>query len=177
VIDAPFSYALETQTLSIFSRSIAVTTTRSERIQVHELAHQWFGDSLTLTRWQDIWLNEGFASYTESLWLERTQPGFDIDGEMSTYAAARYGPIGAPALANLFAAPVYLRGALVLHALRRTLGDTTFFAILSDYAMTHRNGNVDTTAFVAVVNKHAGRSMNDFVDQWINAPQAPALPK
>ena len=84
VVDDGFGFALETQTLSLFPRSIAVRTTASERIQVHELAHQWFGDSLTLSRWQDIWLNEGFATYAEALWLERTQLGYDIDREMQS---------------------------------------------------------------------------------------------
>jgi aminopeptidase N len=175
VVDDGFGFALETQTLSLFPRSIAVRSTASERIQVHELAHQWFGDSLTPSRWQDIWLNEGFATYAESLWLERTQ-GFNIDGAMQTFANKWYGPIAHPTADNLFADAEYERGALVLHALRRKVGDEVFFAILRDYATTFRHSSVDTAAFVALVNRHAGQPLDDFIDQYLNAPVAPALP-
>jgi aminopeptidase N len=176
VVDDGFGFALETQTLSLFPRSIAVRTIASERIQVHELAHQWFGDSLTLSRWQDMWLNEGFATYAESLWLEHTQLGFDIDREMQSFANKRYGPIAHPTADNLFADAVYERGAVVLHALRRTVGDQIFSAIMLDYATTFRHNSVDTAAFVALVNRHAGAPMDSFFDQWLNAPNAPPLP-
>ena len=96
VVDDGFGFALESQTLSLFPRTIAVRSTLSERIQVHEIAHQWFGNSLSLLRWQDIWLNEGFATYAEALWLERTQLGYDIDREMQSYANKGYGPIAQP---------------------------------------------------------------------------------
>ena len=176
VVDDGFGFALETQTLSLFPRSIAVRSTPSERIQVHELAHQWFGDSLTLARWQDIWLNEGFATYAESLWLERTQPGYNIDREMQSFANKRYGPIAHPTADNLFADAEYERGAVVLHALRRTVGDQTFSAIMLDYATTFSHRSVDTAAFVALVNRHAGEPMDAFFDQWLNAPISPPLP-
>jgi len=176
IVDTVFGFALETQTLSLFSRTILARTLGSERIQLHELAHQWFGNSLALTRWQDIWLNEGFASYSESLWLERTQPGYNIDGEMQSFANKRYGPITQPTSDTLFANAVYERGALVLHALRRTVGDDLFFAIMRDYATMFRHASVDTAAFVSLVNRHVGRPMNDFFDQWLNAPTTPPLP-
>jgi aminopeptidase N len=176
VVDDGFGFALETQTLSLFPRSIAVRSTASERIQVHELAHQWFGDSLSLARWNDIWLNEGFATYAESLWFERTQPGYDIDREMLSYANKRFGPIANPTADSLFADAVYERGALVLHALRREVGDVLFSAIVLDYASTFRHSIVDTAAFVALVNRHIGRPMNDFFDQWLRSPVAPPLP-
>lgn len=176
VVDDGFGFALETQTLSLFPRSIAVRSTASERIQAHELAHQWFGDSVSLTKWQDIWLNEGFATYSESLWLERTQPGYNIDREMQSYANKGFGPISAPTADSLFADAVYERGALVLHALRRTVGDVTFSAIVLDYATTFRHANANTAAFVELVSRHAGQPMNAFFDQWLNAPVTPPLP-
>ncbi|MEO5838572.1 MAG: M1 family metallopeptidase [Acidimicrobiales bacterium] len=176
VVDDGFGFALETQTLSLFPRSIAVNTTTSQRIQVHELAHQWFGNSLSLSRWQDIWLNEGFATYAEALWLERTQDGYNIDREMQLFANKRYGPIAQRTADGLFDDAVYERGALVLHALRRTVGDQVFSAIMLDYATTFRHGSVDTAAFIDLVNRHAGEPMNAFFDQWLNAPISPPLP-
>ncbi|MEO8692193.1 MAG: M1 family metallopeptidase [Acidimicrobiales bacterium] len=176
VVDDGFGFALETQTLSLFPRSIAVSTNASQRIQVHELAHQWFGDSLSLSRWQDIWLNEGFATYAESLWLERTQVGFDIDREMQGFANKRYGPIAKPTADSLFANAEYERGALVLHALRRTVGDQVFSAIMLDYATTFRHSTVSTESFIALVDRHTGEPMNAFFDQWLNAPVTPPLP-
>ena len=155
VVDDGFGFALETQTLSLFPRSIAVRTTSSERIQVHELAHQWFGDSLSLVKWQDIWLNEGFATYAEALWLERTQLGYDIDREMQSFANKHYGPISHPTADNLFDDAIYERGTLVLHALRRTVGDEIFSAIMLDYATTFRHSSVDTAAFVSLVNRQS----------------------
>ena len=95
---------------------------------------------------------------------------------MQSYANKGFGPIAAPTAATLFADAEYERGALVLHALRRTVGDVTFSAIVLDYATTFRHANVDTAAFVALVERHAGRPMNVFFDQWLNAPVAPPLP-
>ena len=85
-IDARLGFALETQTLSLFDRTI-LAGGNSAAIQVHELAHQWFGNSVSIRSWRDIWLTEGFATYTESLWRERTERGFDIDAAMRATGA------------------------------------------------------------------------------------------
>ena len=81
-----------------------------------------------------------------------------------------------PTADNLFDDAVYERGALVLHALRRTVGDEIFSAIMLDYATTFSHRSVDTAAFVALVNRHAGEPMDAFFDQWLNAPVSPPLP-
>ena len=96
VVDARFGFALENQTLSMFDSNFAVAGPLNERIQVHELAHQWVGNSVSLKQWKDIWLNEGFATYAEHLWLERTQPSYNIGSAMASVATQRFVLIGQP---------------------------------------------------------------------------------
>ncbi len=175
VIDARLGYALETQTLSLFDRQIALSSA-SEEFQVHELAHQWFGDSVTPKSWRDIWLNEGFATYAESLWRERTEPGFDVDAAMRRLAARAYAPIGNPGAANLFDTNVYDRGALTLHALRRTVGDDAFFRILRTWTSEYAHANASTDDFVRLASRVSGRDVSALLDAWLNANPMPSLP-
>lgn len=176
VVDARFGFALENQTLSMFDSNFAVGGPFNERIQVHELAHQWFGNSVSVKQWRDIWLNEGFATYAEFLWLERTQASYSIDSAMAAVAAQRFPPIGSPSRDGLFDRSVYLRGALTLHALRRTVGDDAFFGILRTYTAEFRYANASTADFVAVAERISGRSLREFFDAWLNADPQPALP-
>jgi aminopeptidase N len=176
VIDARLGYALETQTLSLFDRPIALSDT-SDVFQVHELAHQWFGDSVSVRAWRDIWLNEGFATYAESLWRERTEPSFDIDAAMRTLARRTMAPVLDPGPGALFARNIYDRGALALHALRRDVGDQTFFAILRAWATDHARANGSTEELVALAGRLAGRDVAPLLDAWLAADPMPALPR
>jgi aminopeptidase N len=175
VIDARLGYALETQTLSLFDRAIALSS-GSAAFQVHELAHQWFGNSVTPRTWRDIWLNEGFATYAEHLYRERTEPAYDTDAQMRRSAARSWPPIGDPGPGALFERPVYDRGALVLHALRRTVGDDVFFAILRAWATERRHANGSTDEFVALSSRVAGRDVGGLVRSWLDDDPMPALP-
>ncbi len=176
VIDARLGYALETQTLSLFDRQIALSAT-TDLFQVHELAHQWFGDSVTVRSWRDIWLNEGFASYAESLWRERTDPTFDIDATMQALARRSYAPIGDPGPKAMFDRNIYDRGALTLHALRIDVGDETFFSILRAWAGEHARGNGSTEELIALASRLAGRDEGPLLTSWLSADPMPKLPR
>ena len=175
VIDARLGYALETQTLSLFDRPIALSS-QSRSFQVHELAHQWFGNSVTPRTWRDIWLNEGFATYAESLYRERTEAGFDLDAEMRRLARTPREPIADPGPSELFDREVYDRGALTLHALRRTIGDPAFFAFVRAWATDQRHANGSTDDLITLANRIAGRDVRPLVTDWLTADPMPALP-
>jgi len=175
VIDARLGYALETQTLSLFDRQIALSSS-TQTFQVHELAHQWFGNSVTPRAWRDVWLNEGFATYAESLWRERTETGFDIDATMRALARRPYAPIGDPEPSGLFGRNVYDRGALTLHALRRTVGDDAFFRTIRAWATQYAHANASTDDFTRLASRVSGTDVAPLIDAWLNADPMPALP-
>lgn len=177
VVDAELGYALENQTWSLFDRSIVDGSFSSSRTMVHELAHHWFGNWVTPATWQDIWLNEGFATYAEELWLEHTVADYDIDASMRRVANGRpLGPIGDPGADGLFTSSVYWRGALTLHALRRTIGDAAFFQLLRAWLDRHGGESASTDDFVALATEVAGTDVAPLLDAWLNDPSMPPLP-
>ena len=174
-----FSGALENQTLSVFGRDF-VEAPIFEYVLVHELAHQWFGDSVTVALWEDIWLHEGFATYAELIWAEHLH-GSDVYREVvaERYAAveqAGYPPPGAPSGDNLFNGGVYQRGALTLHALRQAVGDDTFYAILRTFASRFAYGNATTDEFIALAEELSGVELDELFDAWLYQPELPPLP-
>jgi aminopeptidase N len=167
-------YALESQTKPNYNRAPSV------RLIVHELAHQWYGNSVTLTRWQDIWLNEGFATYAEWLWSEHTggttaQQTFDeLYATPASDADFWNPPSGDPGgPEHLFTGSVYDRGALTLHALRGKIGDPAFYRLLRAWADRHRHGNVSTADLIALAGRLAGRDLRPFFQVWLYTPGKP----
>jgi len=175
VMGVPFGGALETQTRPVFGR-----TATMEMFVAHELAHQWFGNSISLARWQDIWLNEGFATYFHHLWTERTKGKTVFDATMrgiyTTMKLRRMPPPGNPDLTDLFSASVYERGAWTLHALRLTVGDDTFFQILRTYYDRFQNKNATTDDFITVAEEVSGQSLDDLFQAWLYDEAVPAVP-
>ncbi len=169
--------ALENQTLSIFGRGTIGSIL--EIIVVHELAHQWFGNSLTPATWQDIWLNEGFATYSEWLWIEHTEGRQRAEEEIGgSYAYLSFAPhslTGDPGPDDLFGQSVYVRGGLTLHALRLEIGDHAFFGALRAYADRYRHDTVTTADFIAVAEEFAGQNLGAFFDAWLFAEELPPL--
>ena len=142
----------------------------------HELAHQWFGNLLTPASWQDLWLNEGFATYAEWLWLDHKSGGGCFEQFWEMVWRPVYGPPANPDPDSLFSGSVYARGAMALHALRIEIGDEAFFKTLREYVSRHAGGNVTTEGFVVVAEEIAGRDLDDLFDSWIFGETTPLPP-
>jgi aminopeptidase N len=172
---------LEAQGMATFGRNFLVPGWANERLVAHELAHQWFGNSVTVQAWSDIWLHEGFACYAEWLWSERSgrRPAAEHAAEHWARLAALPADLllADPGAPNMFDDRVYKRGALTLHALRRELGDGTFFDMVRDWAKRYRYGGVTTPLFVAHVEKWAGRSMDKVFQPWLFSRAVPVPPR
>lgn len=177
VIDDEVGTALETQTLSIFGRDML-----DEYTVAHELSHQWFGDSVSVGDWGDIWLNEGFATYAEGLWIEHTESGDALSAWVQDIyqgvakAGRRMVPPGDPPANKLFNAGVYYRGALTLHALRLEIGDEAFFDLLRTYYDRFKGGVARTSDFTAMAEEISGQDLQTFFDGWLYADQLPPIP-
>ncbi|WP_328342996.1 M1 family metallopeptidase [Micromonospora sp. NBC_00421] len=180
VVDDPrIRYALETQSRPVYSASF-FRTGENTGVVAHELAHQWFGDSVSLARWEDIWLNEGLATYTEWLWAEHqgrdtAQAAFDTRYASSSDQVWRVPP-GAPGVANLFSDSVYQRGGMTVHALRVTVGDDAFFRILRTWVAEKRNDNATTAEFVATAERVSGQQLDDLFAAWLHGTERPPPP-
>jgi aminopeptidase N len=168
--------ALETQTLSIHCPSEAMT---SEWVTTHELAHMWFGDSVSLENWQDIWLKEGFATYASWMWASKNDPGTlaGIAQEARSHFFDTEVSVAQPSPDNLYSGESYTGGALVLYALKQEVGEETFFKILQTYAERYRYGNAGTDDFIAVAEQVSGRDLTPFFDAWLFAESLPQLPE
>jgi aminopeptidase N len=172
VDDNTVGYALETQTRPIYSR------VASESTVAHELAHQWVGNSVTPEQWTDIWLNEGFATYSEWLWgeerggattQERYEEIYAIPAEDEFWAT----PPGDPGNDDLFNAATYDRGAAALQALRVKIGDDPFFELLYRWTTENEDSNVSTADFLALAEEVSGQQLDQFFEVWIYTPSKP----
>ncbi|WP_330341766.1 M1 family metallopeptidase [Streptomyces sp. NBC_00557] len=168
VVDhANVGYALETQTRPLYDSAPDLGTL------VHESAHQWFGDSVSLTAWKDIWLNEGFATYAEWLYTEqhggdRAQKAFDALYARPASDHLWAFPPGDPGSgARIFDTPVYARGAMALHELRRAVGDRDFFRILRAWAAGHRYGHGTTAQFERLAEHVSGKRLDGVFHTWL----------
>ena len=177
-----FGFALENQTRPIYAPGFFRSAERGDGVVVHELAHQWYGDSLALARWQDIWLNEAFASYAEWMWSEDQGLGTAqeiFDAYYNEYPADSdfwILPIGDPGPDHLFDGEVYDRGAMTMHALRLAVGDRTFLKILRTWAQSRSGDNVTTPEFIAHAERISGQQLDALFTAWLFTPSKPAAP-
>lgn len=149
---------------------------------VHENSHEWFGDAVSPRTWRDIWLNEGFANYTEWLWDEHTGKATaaqDADKDYAGYSASnKFWQIkpADPGAKNLLADPVYERGAMTLQALRSTVGDAVFFQILQHRVADNLYGSESTAEFIALAEKISGRNLDALFNTWLFTTGRPPNP-
>jgi aminopeptidase N len=188
VADTPLFFALETQTISLFGSQVvpdAVTGVISGRSTVeitiaHELAHQWFGNSVSPANWEDIWLNEGFATYASALWVDHRYGSEAFEGMMAyLYDAIASGDFvpGDPGEDSLFHIAVYNQGAWTLHALRLEVGDDAFFDILRSYSQRFAYSNASTDDFIALAEEISGQELDALFDAWLYAGGVPSVPE
>lgn len=175
--------AMEHTTATSLGQFMLTGDRRYENVVIHEMAHQWFGDSLTPSRWSDIWLNEGFATYAEALWLEHSEGAQAYHDFLQLVGPQRHPDrfAGAGTLSNpspiLPNTLVYDKGAWVLHMLRQVIGDDAFFRFLRDYAADPAlaQGSVDTADMIARAQVAAGRDLGAFFTPWLDTDEVPVL--
>ena len=173
MVEVPIRGAMEHQTMTSISSRLVTGDHTYDYIVVHELAHQWWGNLVTLADWRDIWLNEGFASYCEALYIEHTQGVSALQGYMEAFKERYLSevnqrgdfPIYDPVY--LWGATVYQKGAWILHTLRWTVGDTLFRRILRDYGQTFSYSSADTRDFIRVCEQISSSDVQPFFDQWV----------
>ncbi|MER5968750.1 M1 family metallopeptidase [Streptomyces sp. NPDC002055] len=184
-------FELETQTLSLFERRLFTdprfTEAYVESVMVHELAHQWFGDSVSPARWSDVWLSESHATWYEARWAEE-RAGVPLAERMRrAYAQsdawrAASGPPAAPKppepgqKIGIFRPVVYDGSALVLYALRQRIGPAAFDRLERTWAGRYRDGHAATADFVALASEVSGRDQSGFLRPWLYGARTPAMP-
>jgi aminopeptidase N len=178
VPDGDLGYALENQTKPVYDR-IFWRLGSAMYVVVHENAHEWFGDSVSVDRWKDIWLNEGFATYAEWLWSEHQNQGtaqsvFDFMYSQPRSPTFWTTKVADPTVPETFSDAVYDRGGMTLHALRVRIGDGLFFALLQDWVAAHQGGTASTAQFIALAEQESGQDLTAFFAAWLYSPTKPA---
>jgi aminopeptidase N len=172
---------LESQSLSVFGANYLTEEWGSERLVAHELAHQWFGNAVTVGGWDDIWLHEGFACYAEWLWSEASGRESADEHAREHWKNLAALPqdllLGDPGARDMFDDRVYKRGALLVHTLRLSLGEQTFRALLRGWVERHRYGTAGTPEFRALAEELAGGSLEPIFTAWLEDPALPELPQ
>ncbi|PRB77053.1 peptidase M1 [Arthrobacter sp. MYb214] len=181
VVDDELEIPLEAQGLSIFGKNHLSLQWEAQRLIAHEFAHQWFGNSLTPGRWKDIWLNEGFACFSEWVYSEEAQVMALDERARHAWAMLEGLPqdfmVGDPGPQDMFDDRVYKRGALALYALMRRLGETDFYTMLRQWTATHQHSTVSTQEFADLLGHYApAEEIQDILDAWLFSEALPPFP-
>jgi aminopeptidase N len=176
IADSIGGLAMETMGRSQFSRD-DFSTGRLDYVQElllsHELAHQWFGDAVSPSRWIDVWLNESFATYGEWMWLDHVGVRTMEDSASSGLTGREPDATATPTAAAMFSFNRYDGGAVVLHALRKTIGDELFFTLIRRWVADNNGSSRTTEDFVALADKVSGQDLTEFFATWLYADVVP----
>jgi aminopeptidase N len=173
----PIGFSLETQTRPLYS------DVRSTSTIAHELAHQWFGDAVSVRHWNDIWLNESFATYAEWLWNEKhggasvrdqARAVYDRHPDTDSWWSV---VITDPQHDTMFHNRVYAGGAMVLEFLREKIGDQAFFTLLRTWYAQHEYSNASTPEFTALAGQVSRQNLEPFFTTWLRSPGKPVAPQ
>jgi aminopeptidase N len=158
--------SLETQTMVVLSEN----GIGDQAKLAHEMAHMWFGDWVSLDSWGEMWRSEGFATYIQNMWLTRDNPAALEDRinllENQISQDPRDYPLNDPPPGELFGRDSYLKGAVLVHALRREIGDQAFFDGLQTYFQEYGGATASDAQFQAVMEESSGMSLEDFFASW-----------
>ncbi len=177
----PVGGAMEHQTMTSYSPVLITGDNRYDYIMAHELAHHWWGNYVTLSDWREIWLNEGFATYSEALYFEALSGPDKLARYMQEQAGEylsetnRLGHFSIYDPDHLWGGTVYEKGAWVLHMLRWTIGDADFFSTLKTFLDRYAYGNAQIADFISIAENNSGQQLDWFFDQWIYQPGYPDL--
>ncbi|MFD8432562.1 zinc metalloprotease membrane protein [Streptomyces sp. KO7888] len=189
--DATTGFELETQTLTLFERELftepAYPKWYVESIMVHELAHSWFGNSVSPATWSDLWLNEGHATWYEALYAEETADKPMAERMKAAYGASdRWRTAGGPPAApkppkngskiGIFRSNVYDGAALVLYALRQEIGHAAFARLERAWVARNQDGTATTADFVRLAAEISGRDLGAFFQAWLYGEKTPPMP-
>ena len=169
----PFSGGMEHQTVTSYGAGLIQGDNRFDWVVAHELAHQWWGDAVTLPNWQETWLNEGFATYAEALWWEHLGGPAALRAYMTSLDSRPFCGVLVPSTCNPFGHTIYDKGAWVLHMLRGVMGDEDFYAGLRDYRAAFELSNSSTADLESILESTSGLDLGPFFSRWVRAQGEP----